>query len=75
MNFEEFREKFQEQLADPPATPLTEKTAFKGIAGWDSMTALMVIDMIDSEFGKTITNEDIKNCNSLEDLFKLVESK
>lgn len=39
------------------------------------MTALMVIDMIDVEYGKTISNEDIKNCKTLGELYQMVDSK
>ncbi len=75
MDFEEFKGKFISQLTEIPPTELKENTLFKTIHGWDSMTALMVIDMIDVEYGKTISNEDIKNCKTLLELYQMVDAK
>ncbi|MFT4523144.1 MAG: acyl carrier protein [Bacteroidia bacterium] len=73
MDFETFKNNFETQLEEAPETALTQDTLFKNLPTWDSMTALMVIDMFDADYGKTISNEHIKTCKTLGDLFELAK--
>lgn len=57
---------FQEAVDVEPATELG------GLPEWDSLAALGVIVMFDTEYGKTITGDDIKKCKTLSDLYKLL---
>jgi len=50
-------------------------TKYKEIKEWSSLTALSVIALIDEEFEKKLTGADLHNCNTLKDLYTLVESK
>lgn len=47
-------------------------TQLRDLPEWDSLAALGVIVMFDIEYGKTITGEDLKNCNTIEDLHRLL---
>ena len=40
---------------------------------WDSITALSIISMMDEEFGKTITGADVKACETVADILKIME--
>lgn len=42
---------------------------------WDSLMALSVIAMVDSEYGVTLTAGDIRDSTTVEDLFKAVRKK
>ena len=57
---------FQEPVEVNPQTRLQD------LPEWDSLAALGVIVMFDIEYGKTITGEDLKSSETLEDLFKLL---
>jgi acyl carrier protein len=57
---------FQEPVEVTPATELLS------LPEWDSLASLGVIVMFDTEYGKTITGEDIKKCVTLTDLHNLL---
>lgn len=58
---------FQDAPEVKPETVLVE------LPEWDSLAALGVIVMFDIEFGKTIIGDDLKQCVTIFDLFKLLE--
>jgi acyl carrier protein len=68
---EDFLDGFVEILEDTERSALTPETAFKDLDEWDSMTALMLIAMFDEKYDKKITGNDIKQANTLNDLFEI----
>lgn len=42
---------------------------------WSSMQALLVVSNIDSEYDILIDHEELKSCKTIEDLFKILQSK
>ncbi len=52
---------------------LTFETSFKELECWDSITALTMIALFDSEFDFKLTGESLRNCNTILDLFDLIE--
>ncbi|WP_273276748.1 acyl carrier protein [Maribacter polysiphoniae] len=42
---------------------------------WDSMTVLMVIDFSNSEYGVTLSADEIENTETIKGLKELIESK
>jgi acyl carrier protein len=57
---------FQDPVEVVPETRLHD------LPEWDSLAALGVIVMFDIEYDKKITGEDLKSCETLEDLHKLL---
>ncbi len=60
---------FQEQRE------LSGGTLLADLPEWDSLAALGVIIMFDTEYGLTVTGNDLKKCTSVQDVFALIESK
>ena len=52
---------------------LTFETNFKELECWDSITALTLIALFDSEFEFKLTGDALRNCNIIHDLFELVD--
>lgn len=75
MEISEFIEKFAEQFDDTDASVFTPTTEFRRIDEWSSIIALSIIAMVDEECGVTIKGDDIKNSNTIEDLFNIVQAK
>jgi acyl carrier protein len=50
------------------------ETVLTDLPEWDSLAALGVIVMFDIEYGKTITGEHLKACNTIKDLHKLLDN-
>lgn len=57
------------------AVEIRPDTLLSDLPEWDSLAALGVIVMFDMEYGATITGNDLKECKSISDIFKLVEKK
>jgi acyl carrier protein len=75
MVIKEFIEHFAEQFDDTDASEFKPETIFKDLDEWSSLIALSVIAMVDEEYEVTLKGEDIRNSNTIEDLFNLVKTK
>jgi acyl carrier protein len=75
MDITDFIERFAACLYDSPSSVISPNTEFKKLDEWSSIFALIVIAMIDSDYHKTLTADDIRNSKTLSDLFKLIQSK
>lgn len=75
MDIKDFISNFADQFDDLDASVLTPETEFKTLEDWNSLVALSVIAMIDEEYDVTIKGDDIRNANTIEDLFNTVNAK
>lgn len=75
MELKEFIENFAEQFDDTDASEIKAETVFKELDEWSSLIALSVIAMVDEEYDVTIKGDDIRNSNTVEDLFNTVKAK
>lgn len=75
MEIKDFIEKVQEQFEDTDPAEITATTEFKNLDEWSSLTALSLIAMADEEYDVQLKGDDIKNAQTVEDLYKVVESK
>jgi acyl carrier protein len=73
MELQEFTGKFAEQFDNTDASEFKADTEFKALDEWSSMFALSIIAMIDDEYGITIKGNDIRNAETIEDLFNIVK--
>lgn len=75
MEIKEFIENFANQFDDTDASEIKAETVFKDLDEWSSLIALSVIAMVDEEYDITIKGDDIRNSNTVEDLFNAVKAK
>ncbi|MBO6296288.1 MAG: acyl carrier protein [Prevotella sp.] len=75
MEIKEFIENFADQFDETDINELKPETEFKKLEEWSSLIALSVIAMVDEEYDVTIKGDDIRNSNTIEDLFNTVKSK
>ncbi|KTT22735.1 acyl carrier protein [Pseudacidovorax intermedius] len=69
---EQFIDSFQTAVDFQEPVDVTPETELRSLPEWDSLAALGVIVMFDVEYGKTITGDDLKNCVTIADLYKLL---
>jgi acyl carrier protein len=69
---QEFITKFSEQFDDIEPGEFKVDTKFKSLEEWSSMIALSVIAMIDDAYDIVIKGDDIRNSETIEDLFNIV---
>ena len=75
MELKEFIENFAAQFDDTDACQFKAETVFKEMDEWSSLIALSIIAMVDEEYDITIKGDDIRNSNTIEDLFNAVKAK
>lgn len=75
MEIKEFIEKFADQFDDTDASVFTPATKFRELDEWSSLTALSIIAMVDEEYDITLKGDDIRNANTIEDLFNTIKTK
>lgn len=75
MELKVFLENFADQFDDTDASMIKAETVFKELDEWSSLVALSVIAMIDEEYDITLKGDDIRNSNTVEDLFNVVMAK
>lgn len=75
MELQKFIQQFSEQFDDTDISVFTSDLKFKEADEWSSLVALSIIAMIDDEYDVLIKGDDIRNTNTIGDLFELVKSK
>lgn len=75
MNLQDFIKNFAEQFDETDASEIQATTHFRDLEEWSSLIALSIIAMVDEEYDIALKGDDIKNANTVEDLFNTVASK
>ncbi|RGV49067.1 acyl carrier protein [Bacteroides intestinalis] len=75
MELQKFIQDFVDQFEDMNVDELTVNTEFKSLDEWSSLAALSIIAMIDDEYEVSVNGNDIRNSETIGDLFELIKSK
>jgi len=75
MEIRRFISDFTNQFDDTDASEIQENTVFHDLDEWSSLVGMSLIAMVKTEYGKTITGKEIRECITVRDLFELVSSK
>lgn len=75
MTLDEFVTAFAEEFDETPAEQFKADTVYKKLDEWGSLTALSIVALVTESFGKKITGADLRACNTIEDLFNLIQTK
>jgi len=74
MELQQFITDFSKEFDDTPESSFSASTNFKDLDEWDSVLALSIISMIDENYEKRISGSELRNCNTIEELFKVINS-
>lgn len=75
MDINNFIEKVAEVMDDMEITALTPDTRFRELDEWSSLSALGLIAMVDEEFDVELRGDEIKNSETIQDIFNIIQSK
>ncbi|MBD5189864.1 MAG: acyl carrier protein [Bacteroidales bacterium] len=75
MEINKFIENFADQLNDTEISEITSATIFKDLEEWSSLTALSIIAMVEEEYDVILKGDDIRNSDTIEDLYNIVLSR
>ena len=72
MSLDKFIENFTELFDETDPDTIQATTQFKELEEWSSLVALSVIAMVDEEYNVEFRGDDIRNSNTVEDLYNAV---
>lgn len=75
MELNEFILNFAEQFDDTDVSEIQADTVFMDLDEWSSLVAMGVIAFVRTRYNKTVTGKEIRGCETVKDLFNLVDSK
>lgn len=75
MELKEFIGNFKEVFDDEELTGIDGDTFFKELDVWSSLSALSLIAMVDENYDVSITGNDIRKADTIEDLYSIVKSR
>ena len=71
MEIKEFIEKFAEAIEVDEVEHLAPETQFRDLDEWSSLSVMLLIAFYDEEFERELTQDQIKESRTIEDLYKL----
>ena len=75
INIDEFTRLLELEFDDIEPKTLTPNTNYRSIPNFSSMYALIIIAFIDNEFDVLLTGEDLRNTETIADLYNLVSQR
>jgi len=75
MEIKTFIESFASQFEETPIEEFEAKTPFRELEEWDSMIALTIMAMIDENYQVKLSPIEMKQANTIQELFDLVNAK
>jgi len=75
MEKNQFLQFFAEQFDETDPSVISFNSKFKELDEWSSMIALMIIAMVDENYNTKITGADLRESETIEQLFERVLAK
>lgn len=75
MTLTDFIANFAKQFDDTDVSEIQASTTYKDLEEWSSLTAMSLIAFVKTSCGKILTGKEIRSCETVEDLYNLIESK
>ena len=75
VSLEEFVKNIEAEIEALEPGTLTADVNYRELEFWSSMYALIIIAYVDIEFSVTLTGNDLRECNTVKDLYILIKSR
>lgn len=75
MEIKEFIANFADQFDETDASVFTPEIKFRELEEWSSLIALSVMSMIDDEYDVQLTANEMRDAQTIQDLFNIVSSR
>ncbi len=75
MQIEDFISQLEAEYEDLKPGTLNPGSVFREVFEWNSINALILIALVKTEYDVTINAEDIATSKTVEDLFRIIESR
>lgn len=74
-SIEEFANNLAGEFEDLEPGSITPETNYREIKSWSSMYALIIIAFVDANYDVTLNAEDLKNSQSIRDIYNIIIQK
>lgn len=74
MNMQEFVVNFANQFDETEMDVFNPETRFRDLEEWSSFLALSIMAMVMSEYNVALTAEEMRNANTIQELYDVVAS-
>jgi acyl carrier protein len=75
MDLQNFIDRLIEIFEDADPGTVKPEVKFREIEGYSSLTAFLIIGMVNDEYSVNFTGEDLRKSNTIEDIFSIVKSR
>ena len=75
MDLQNFIEKLTEIFEDANPETIKPEAKFREIEGYSSLSAFLIMSMVNEEFNVKFTGDDLRRSNTIIDIFSFINSK
>ena len=75
MEINDFISSFANIFDETEVEELTQNCIFHELEEWGSLTAMGLIALVRTNYGKKITGADIRTCTTIQDLYEMITKK
>lgn len=75
MVLNDFIKDFANQFEDTDLSEIGADTNYQELDEWSSLLAMSVIAFVKTDYNKTVSGKEIRSCNTVEELYNLIQSK
>ncbi len=75
MNLLDFLSSFTDLFDDTDANEITANCHFRELEEYSSLIGMSIIALAKTQYGKTITGKEIRDCDTVNDLYELIKGK
>lgn len=75
MELNQFIASFASQFEDTEVSVFSPETQFRELDEWSSLLALSIMAMVDEEYDVSLKADEMRQTNTIQELFDLVSSK
>lgn len=75
MDIKEFINDFADQFDDTELDEFKPETEYRELDEWSSLVGLAILNMIEKKYGVKLSNSEIKETRTIQELFDMVSSK
>jgi acyl carrier protein len=75
MNIQLLIDQIESEFEEVVPGTIKPDSSFRELPGWSSMHALILIALIDNEYDILLTGAELKNLQTVQDLFDIIQAK
>ena len=75
MTVDEFILKIEGEFPDMETGLLKSDSVFREVMNWNSINALILIALVDTEYDVILTADDLRGATTINDIYNLIQSR